>query len=168
MNEGEERQEERVMQGEPIPMTATVTAGTGAGAETHRQGRRVTLRRDAGGSYQILMRDQVVQGFCDQFEEITRWRMPRDTQLQARIFIQPVGRLCRAVYIDRVEGGPEAAIGVQERLEHGPVPIPEERSEMDFGMADVAAVGWRAEALEYLRREWDQMARVIDTLENIR
>lgn len=63
--------------------------------------RRVMLRRNAGGAYEILIGRRILQSFCSEFENITRWVMPSNTQLPVRIEIIPSGEAQAATYPDR-------------------------------------------------------------------
>lgn len=164
-----------------IPTTADLGAvpaeqDYSMGGETtvlQHQGRLVVLRRDAQGGYAILMREQQIQGFCGQFEEITGWRMPRDTQLQARIAIQPAGRLRSARYPDheRIEDGPELPERVQRRLmPDGVNAIPTEGD--GVALESIAhpsnAASWQVEAIRHLNMERDQLTHTIDMIESLR
>ena len=127
--------EEHAMQEAEVPLGPTAGAAAqredysmGGDTERRHPGRLVNLRRGRDGSYQILMRDRVIQGFCSEFEDITSWRQPLDTQIQARINIVPTGRLRGAYYPEEID--PLRAEGFEtDRLEdrtrglmpHGPV-----------------------------------------------
>ena len=63
--------------------------------------RRVVLRHDDTGSYQILMGHRLIQGFCPEFEEITGYAIGGNLQQQVRIHIEPIGRRQHAHYPDR-------------------------------------------------------------------
>jgi hypothetical protein len=52
--------------------------------------RRCELRR-VNGQYELHMRDQHMQSFCSQFEDITRYALPEGCSQQVRINIYPVG-----------------------------------------------------------------------------
>ncbi len=131
-------------------------------AEVRRNGRLVNLRRSADGAYEILMRGRVIQGFCSQFEDITGWAQPRDTQIQARVTITPTGRL---------RGVPHPEERVQRRLmPEGFNPVQTE----DDGIAleSIAHPGpplaeWQLEALRHLNMERSQLTHTIDMIESL-
>ncbi len=63
--------------------------------------RRVVLRHDDTGNYQILMGHRLIQGFCQEFEEITGYAIGVNLQQQVLIHIEPIGRRQHAHYPDR-------------------------------------------------------------------
>lgn len=66
-------------------------------------GRRVTLARQRTGSYSIWMRDHLVQSFCGEWEDITRFQLPEGIEQQVRINIEVMGeaRMLRPEYSER-------------------------------------------------------------------
>jgi hypothetical protein len=71
--------------------------------------RTVVLRHDDTGSYQILMGSRVLQGFCQEFEDVTGCSMGVDLQQRVRIHIEYIGRRQQARYPDR-QPPPDALI----------------------------------------------------------
>ncbi len=65
--------------------------------------RRVILRRDENGTYCIFMRDRMIQGFCNEFEDVTGYHIRMNRQQQVRICIESIGRQLRARYPERDE-----------------------------------------------------------------
>lgn len=55
-------------------------------------GRRVNLIRTEDGTYEVRMGHRMIQGFCEEFEDITRFQLPYGIQQQVRINVEPVGR----------------------------------------------------------------------------
>ena len=80
------------------PDQASQAAGPAQAAASPR---RVVLRHDDTGSYQILMGHRLIQGFCQEFEEITGYAIGANLQQQVRIHIEPIGRRQHAHYPDR-------------------------------------------------------------------
>lgn len=160
MSEGEDQApQENFGIGQASPEQGTLSTETRV--EIRTQGRLVNLRRDAQGQYQILMRDRVIQGFCSEFEDITGWNQPLDTQVQARIAIHPTGRLRAATYHDLGSG--------QDRIE--PMGLDIQTRLRDDGIAlesRAHPVPWQVEALARLRVERDQMEQAIDMIESLR
>ena len=159
---------------EPPPEEELVNAiaghFAGSAAGVRRNGRLVNLLRDDNGGYQIIMRGRVIQGFCSEFEDITAWSQPRDTQIQARITIVPTGRLRSARYPEmqgRVEPAGYDPESVQRRLapdEIGAVPTGNDGVRLE---SRAHPVHWQEEALRHLRMERDQMAHTIDMIESL-
>ncbi len=140
-------------------------------------GRLVSLRRSRDGAYQILMRDRVIQGFCLQFEDITGWRQPRDTQMQARISIVPIGRLRVALYPEEHPDPPHdfetERVGrddsVQRRLMPDGINAVPTGGDDGVQLESIAhPVPWQVEALAYLREERDHTEQAIEMIESLR
>ena len=134
-----------------------------------RNGRLVDLRRSQDGAYQILMRGRVIQGFCAQFEDITGWRMPRDTQIQSRITIQPTGRLRGALYPEEHADRPEPEGFSTDRLEVRTTGI---MPDDGIALESIAHPGpplaeWQLEALRHLNMERSQLTHTIDMIESL-
>ena len=76
-----------------------VTAGVGiaqqhaevARASRRGEGRRVALARQRGGSYGIWLGGRHVQGFCNEWEDITNFQLPEGFEQQIRIRIEMLG-----------------------------------------------------------------------------
>ena len=177
--------EEHAMQEEAVPTAGAAAQRAdysmgGDTAEVRRNGRLVNLRRGRDGGYQILMRDRVIQGFCSEFEDITGWRMPVDSQIQARITIVPNGRLRGAVYPEelpdqsqRVEGfATERATIVRRRLNPDDDDGVELQSIAHPGnppmfQPDPPLADWQLEALRHLNMERSQLTHTIDMIESV-
>lgn len=54
--------------------------------------RRSELRR-VNGQYELWMGNQLIQSFCSQFENITRYAIPEGTSQQVRVNIEPLGEV---------------------------------------------------------------------------
>jgi len=55
------------------------------------QGRRINLRRSSDGSYSIWMQNRLIQSFCGEWEDITRFQLPEGIQQQCRITVHSLG-----------------------------------------------------------------------------
>jgi hypothetical protein len=80
-----------------------------AGREMESRPRTVVLRHDETGSYQILMGNRLLQGFCQEFEDVTGYSIGVGLQQRVHIHIEPIGRRQQARYPDR-EDRPDALI----------------------------------------------------------
>ena len=67
------------------------TATAAAPRRRRGQGRRVTLVRQPGGNYNIWMQSRHIQGFCDEWEDVTNFQLPNGIEQQVRINVEPVG-----------------------------------------------------------------------------
>lgn len=145
--------------GRALPEQGTINPE--AAGEIRRDGRLVNLRRGRDGGYQILMRNRVIQGFCAEFEDITAWRQPVDTQLQARISIVPTGRLRAAQYPDQDPiGGYET---VQTRI------MPDDGIHLESIAHPVGSLPqWQVNALGHLEEEVARIRNMIDMIQNFR
>ncbi len=149
--------------------------------------RRVMLRRNENGAYEILIGRRIIQSFCSEFENITRWVMPSNTQLPVRIEIIPSGEAQAATYSDRE---PEisrdrdqpilrARLAAEEEEEpDGPEAIPrgaqvrisqsEDEGVALFSMAHPGnpriTMTWQDEAREQLVRDIELRQNMIDLL----
>lgn len=122
--------------------------------------RRVMLRRDDTGNYQISMGGRMIQGFCQEFEEITGYAIGVNTQQQVRIHIEPIGRRQHARYPDRGEDTPPTDVVAED----SPVEI-RDRSRPRLPWAEQARErGWQDEAREQLVREIELRQNMIDLL----
>jgi len=133
-----------------------------AGAEEVRtmesRPRRVILRRDDTGSYCIFMGSRMVQGFCNEFEDITGFAMGANTQQQVRIFIDPIGRRQRAHYPERdepEESLPELSINRDQGVELFSSAHP--------GNPTITMT-WQDEARQHLAQEIEQRQALINML----
>ena len=123
--------------------------------------RRVMLRRNGNGAYEILIGRRILQSFCSEFENITRWVMPSNTQLPVRIEIIPSGEAQAATYPDREEDQPLLRASVAE--EDDP---PEEvalYSQAHPGNPRITMT-WQDEAREQLVRDIELRQNMIDLL----
>lgn len=124
------------------------------------QGRRVNLVRLSGGEYQIrLGRDRIVQGFCSDFEDITRFQLPAGIQQQVRINIEEVGE----------------AREFNDNPGHFSDPPVPGMLHVDDGVAleSIAHPAgnlprWQVEALGHLEEEVARIRNLIDALQNFR
>jgi len=121
--------------------------------------RRLVLRHDDTGGYQILMGNRVLQGFCQEFEDVTGYAIGLNEQQQVRIRIDPIGRRQQARYPDREperEAPPEQlSINRGEGVELFSAAHP--------GNPTVTQT-WRDEAREHLVRDIETMQNMIDLL----
>ena len=141
--------------------------------------RRVMLRHDDSGGYQILMGGRVLQGFCQEFEDITGYSLVVNTQQQVRIHIDPIGRRQPAYYPEResdinvVEGQPPDALirhrvpGEGVRIRTTDQGIEQEEvvlsSEAHPGNPTITMT-WQDEAREQLVRDIELRQNMIDLL----
>jgi len=134
--------------------------------------RRLVLRHDDTGGYQILMGNRVLQGFCQEFEDITGYAIGLNEQQQVRIRIDPIGRRQPAFYPDRGDNPPDALIrhrvpGEGVRIRTTDQGIEQEEvvlsSQAHPGNPTVAMT-WRDEARERLVRDIETMQNMIDLL----
>jgi hypothetical protein len=74
----------------------------GARAETQREvpgevrhrrgeGRRINLRRSSDGSYSLWMGGRLIQSFCSEWEDVTRFQLPEGIQQQVRVNVHSLG-----------------------------------------------------------------------------
>lgn len=128
--------------------------------------RRVILRRDSEGCYQILMRSRQLQGFCREFEDVTGFAIAPDMQLQVRINIQQIGGLHRATYPDRE---PESVINADSDQPILRARLAEEDREVALFSTvhpgnPTVTMTWQDEAREQLVREIEERQNMIDLL----
>ena len=71
-------------------VAADESASTQTATREPVRARRCELRR-VNGQYELHMRDQHMQSFCSQFEDITRYALPEGCSQQVRITIEPLG-----------------------------------------------------------------------------
>lgn len=144
------------------------------GQRTRRRARRVILRRDDSGSYQILMGSRLVQAFCDEFEEITGYSIGVNTQQHARIIIEAIGRRQQAHYPDR-DPPPDALIRHRDPGEAVMIRTTEQGIEQEevslFSAAHpgnpTVTMTWQDEAREQLVREIERRQDLINLLAEI-
>ncbi len=55
------------------------------------EGRRVTLVRTEDGQYQVWMGTRMIQSFCAEWEDITRFQLPEGIEQQVRVNVSPMG-----------------------------------------------------------------------------
>lgn len=83
----------------PMGMSAEIG---GARAETQREvpgevrhrrgeGRRINLRRSSDGSYSLWMGGRLIQSFCSEWEDVTRFQLPEGIQQQVRVNVHSLG-----------------------------------------------------------------------------
>lgn len=74
------------------------------------EGRRTNLRRSSDGSYSLWMGGRLIQSFCSEWEDITRFQLPEGIQQQVRVNVQSLGEA-------REWDGDESPRGDDERVE---------------------------------------------------
>jgi hypothetical protein len=55
------------------------------------EGRRINLRRSTDGSYSLWMGGRLIQSFCSEWEDVTRFQLPEGIQQQVRVNVQSLG-----------------------------------------------------------------------------
>lgn len=124
--------------------------------------RRVMLRRDRNGSYSIFMGRRMIQGFCSEFEDITRFALAPGMQLQVRIQIQPIGALHPATYPD--EEPPQVT---EEPL----LDINQVEGRPLFSSAHpgnpTVTMTWQDEAREHIHEQMTRMRHMLNLLESM-
>jgi hypothetical protein len=137
--------------------------------------RTVVLRHDNTGSYQILMGSRVLQGFCQEFEDVTGCSMGVDLQQRVRIHIEYIGRRQQARYPER-EDRPDALL--TPRL---PNRDPEDvANQMQRTLVDGAplysmahpgnptvTMTWQDEARQALHEQMTRMQHMLNLLESL-
>ena len=63
------------------------------GEVRHRrgEGRRINLRRSTDGSYSLWMGGRLIQSFCSEWEDVTRFQLPEGIQQQCRVSVHALG-----------------------------------------------------------------------------
>lgn len=128
--------------------------------------RRVVLRHDDTGSYQILMGNRLVQGFCHEFEDITGYSIGMNRQQQVRICIEPIGQQRHAIYADR--DGPEVT-----RVRDTPIDA-RIRTGDGVGLFNAAHPGnptvtmtWQDEARRHIHEQMTRLQDMLNLLESV-
>ena len=126
--------------------------------------RRVILRRNQDGAYEIFARGRLIQTFCTEFEDITRWAMELNSEQQVRILIEPMGNRRQLSLQERVSDFPVRMEGeVSDEPERSPAP--EEALSQIGSEATQTRVGrWQDAAREQLVREIELRQNMIDML----
>jgi len=151
-------------------------AGTGqvqverSGDSSPRQGRRVILRCNPSGEYQILWRNRVIQSFCPEFEDIANFVLPQGIEQQVRIHIMPIGS-AREIPPQGVprEDSLEDGVALRTIVHPRPAGLSEESlEELEIEIpGDPALHPWQNDAIEIIRQEIRGLRAALQVIANL-
>lgn len=161
--------------------------------QSRGHGRRVTLVRSRDGQYQIWRLTRLIQTFCSDWEDVTRFQLPEGIEQQIRIHIQVVGeaqiareQVSAQLEEERAEVAMEGPLEIREHQQGVPTPelrriMEEERiSRVNLGAAFTernseppSAPGLDTphdldSAINYLLNDLDRTSHVLGMLQQIR
>ncbi len=138
--------------------------------------RRVVLRRDENGSYCILMGGRLIQGFCQEFEDVTGYHIGMNRQQQVRICIEPIGRQLHARYPERDEAPQpilraRLAQEAQEEPEEPLLDINQVEGRPLFSSVHpgnpTVTMTWQDEARAHIHEQMTRMRHMLNLLESM-